>query len=59
MTSNSNVSPTLDSLISEYEALLSIVRAQAENEKRLRERLDFAANEVRYNAFSPASSVLL
>jgi hypothetical protein len=47
MTGSNNVSHTLDSLISEYEALLSIVRTQAENEKRLCERLDFAANEVR------------
>ncbi|KIW90304.1 uncharacterized protein Z519_08948 [Cladophialophora bantiana CBS 173.52] len=38
-------SALIDSLISGFDALLSTVRAHIENEKALRERLEFAANE--------------
>ena len=36
----------INSLASGFEALLSTVRESIENEKVLRDRLDFAANEV-------------
>lgn len=45
-SSKDHSSPLIDSLVSGFETLLTTVRAHIDNEKVLRERLDFAANEV-------------
>lgn len=44
--SDDRLSCLIDSLIAGFEELLTCVRAQVANEKLLRERIEFAANEV-------------
>ncbi|KIW77800.1 hypothetical protein Z517_07633 [Fonsecaea pedrosoi CBS 271.37] len=51
-----NLSAIIDALISGFDALLSGVRAHIENEKALKERLEFAANE--YDKVLAADSTL-